>query len=222
MATQSALTFSRGGLYNAVGAGIVALLFMMRDAGSRLKVLGVAAVVVLVANFVILPRLDSFTEGALMTRFQNTKATGRMEIIISDLQIWKNNIVLGVGLGQSKHLRGDLFRSAIAHTEFSRLLSEQGVFGLLIIILLLKMALQNVIRARTHQSRAIMAALVVWTFLYMLNAAMRTVAPAFIFGLTFITVLSGNKALVTQLRARYLIKLASVLKTRKLARAASL
>lgn len=200
LAAQSALTFSRGGLYNAAGAAILASLYLMRDARVRLKVLAVIVLALLVGNFIILPRLNAFTGGALLARFQDTQATGRLPLIISDLEIWKDNFIFGVGLGQSKHLRGDLFRSSIGHTEFSRLLSEQGIFGFLMIILLLKMAFQNLVRARTPRGKALVAALLVWSFLFMMNAAMRLAAPSLIMGVTFGTILPGDKDTLARLK----------------------
>lgn len=200
LAAQSALTFSRGGLYNAAGAAILASFYLVRDARKRLKLLGVISLVMLIGYFLILPRLNAFTGGALATRFQDTDPTGRIPLIISDLGIWKDNFFLGVGLGQSRDLRGVLFRSASAHTEFSRMLSEQGVFGLLMIILLLRMAVQNLARARTPAGKALVAALLGWSFLFMFNAAMRLAAPAFLIGLSFATILAVDKDVLAKLR----------------------
>jgi hypothetical protein len=200
LAAQSALTFSRGGLYNAVGAALLASLYLVRDARYRWRLLLVMVVVILVGNFIILPRLDAFSGGALLARFQDTRSTGRIPIIISDLKIWKDNLFFGVGLGQSTDLHADLFRSSLAHTEFSRLLSEHGIFGLFIVIILIKMAVQNLTRAQTLKDKALVAALLGWSFLFMMNAAMRLAAPSLLIGITFNKIFSGERDLVLQLK----------------------
>lgn len=191
LAVQSALTFSRGGLYNAVGSILIGSLFLMRDATSRIKLILVFAAIFVVTSYVILPRLEDFTGGALSNRFSNTDASGRSEIVMADLDIWKENPLLGIGPGMAKGARGLYYSRAgtnSAHTEFTRLLSEHGSLGLCAFLILLVMGIKNLRRARTNKGRAVVASMLGWSFLYMLNAAMRLVAPAFIFGIIFTTI----------------------------------
>jgi hypothetical protein len=183
LAAQSAMTFSRGGLYNAAAGAIVGFLFLITDARSRLKLLLVAALLFVVAHYVLLPKLDTFTSGTLSERFQDTDPTGRDSLVQSDLRIWADHPVLGVGPGQAKQHRQ--LHGVAAHTEFSRLLAEHGSAGLAALVLLLFTAVRNVRRPPGQREKAIVAALLGWSFLYMVNAAMRLVAPSFAFGLTF-------------------------------------
>ncbi|MCP9496446.1 MAG: O-antigen ligase family protein [Pyrinomonadaceae bacterium MAG19_C2-C3] len=187
-AGQSALTFSRGGLYNAIGAAGVAFFFLMGDAKARAKFLVVSVLLIIVGNFLLLPYLDSYTGGALEARFQNVEPTGRMEILAADLSIWEDNPILGVGPGQAMDLRVDIMLAA--HTEFSRLFAEHGIFGFIALLLLFVTGWLNLQHAQTPLAKAITAAMICWGFLYMLNAAMRLVAPSFIFGLSFATFLT--------------------------------
>lgn len=189
LAVQSALTFSRGGLYNAVGAALLASWYLLRDARSRAKFILVIGVLFIVANFILLPYLDTFTGGAFSTRFQNTNLTKRDVLILGDLKIWDEHPVLGIGVGQADIYREQFFRRSAAHTEFTRLLAEHGIFGLGSIALLLIAGAQNLRRGRTAKEKAIIASLIGWSFLFMLDKAMRLVAPSFIFGLTFATFL---------------------------------
>ena len=191
LASQSALTFSRGGLYMAAGSATVASLFLMRDARSRVKVLLVAGLCFVVAKYVVLPRLDAFTGGSLIERFQDTGLTKRGDIARADIETWKSHLLFGVGPGLSKNYR-DMLVSASGrqytlhtHTEYTRLLAEHGLFGLVALILMLSAAYRAVRQARSRKGKAFSASLLVWSLLFMLVYAMRLATPSFIFGLAF-------------------------------------
>jgi hypothetical protein len=182
---QSSLTFSRGGLYNAGGAMVLAALFLLRNARARVTLISFVILLSVVTYFFILPHLDAVTGGALSERFQDTNLTGRDVLIQADLGIWMKNLVWGVGPGRSALMHLALFRDSASHTEFSRMLAEHGTLGLVSIFLLIAMALRNVNRARGATNKAVAASLAGWGFLFMLNVAMRTVAPSFLIGITF-------------------------------------
>jgi O-antigen ligase len=196
MAAQSALTFSRTGLYNAGISAVAATFYLARDGRTRLKILGVIVVGFFCANYLLLPKLDEFTSGTLLTRFRNTSLTGRDTIIKADLQIWSDNPVFGVGPGHATTLRAESYRESSAHTEFSRLVAEHGVFGFLAFLLLIFMGLQNLRRESTLHNKAVMVALTCWSFGFMMVTAMRLVAPAVLLGLGAVTLLfDRNQAL---------------------------
>ncbi len=180
---QSALTFSRGGLYAAGTAAILASLYLIRDRRLRAQFALGAVAVFVVVNFLVLPQLDQFTTGALSKRFSDTRMSGRDRIIIDDLEVFNEHMLFGVGPGQAKLFRQG-HNKAAAHTEFSRLLAEHGVFGLAALLLMLGLAWRHFRRAQTPPAKAIVVALTVWSFLSMASVAMRTVAPAFLFGLS--------------------------------------
>ena len=183
-AIQCALTFSRGGLYSATGAAMAALLYLMKDRRSRVKVILISAILIGVANYIVLPRLDNLTGGALSTRLRTTDPTGRDRIAFEELEIWKENPVLGVGPGQARALT-----RAAAHTEFTRLVAEHGSLGFIALLLVITMGLRNLKGARTAKNKALVVAMMGWSFLFMVNAGMRLAAPSFAFGLGFATLL---------------------------------
>jgi hypothetical protein len=182
LAVHSALTFSRGGLYNAVAAALLAALYFMKDAGTRARLLVLVPVLLLIVNYTVLPQLDSFTQGALSNRFKSVDTTNRNDIALAQLEVWRDNPLIGVGPGLSRD-----YADALAHTELTRLLAEHGVLGLGALILLLVASLQNLRRARTSRGKAVVAATIGWTFAFMLNSGMRLMAPSFMFGLSFLT-----------------------------------
>jgi O-antigen ligase len=189
MAAQSAMTFSRTGLYNAGVSAIAATFYLVRETRARMKLLGLIACIFLIANYLLLPRLEAFTSGTLLKRFQSTSLTGRDAIIRADLQVWSENPIFGVGPGGAIPYRAVFHRESAAHTEFTRLVAEHGVFGFVAVLLLLAVALRNLLRARTAQAKAMTVAMTCWSFGFMLVTAMRMVAPAVLFGFASIILL---------------------------------
>jgi O-antigen ligase len=181
LAIHSALTFSRGGLYNAVAAALLGGLYFMRDAGTRARLLVLVPGVLLIVNYTVIPQLDAFTQGALSTRFKSVDTTNRNDIALAQLEVWRDHPLLGVGPGLSRY-----YADAVAHTELTRLPAEHGVFGLAALILLLIAGLRNLRRARTPRAKAVVASTIGWSFAFMLNAGMRLMAPSFLFGLSFL------------------------------------
>jgi O-antigen ligase len=184
-ATFSALTFSRGGLLTAATSGVMCSIFLLKNTRARLRFVLAGAVLLAGAYYVIVPRLDAFTNGAIISRFGNADLTGRDRIAMTDLRVWWDNPIFGVGPGMTSNYYESSVGLAPAHTEFSRMLSDHGLLGLVSIMLLTFMAIDNVKRARNLQHRAVVIGLLIWTLLFMMSSAMRLLAPAFVFGLTF-------------------------------------
>jgi len=185
-ATQSALTFSRTGIYLAGGAIVLAAFYLWRDRQMRFKLGLLFACSILLATLFVIPFLNNFTEGVLSERFKDTDPTGRDLILKADLYTFLHHPVFGVGIGMAATYRRLFFSRAIeAHTEFSRLLAEHGVFGLVALVLLLWMAWTALRQAQTPGAKAIVATAIGWSFLFMATSGMRLVAPSFLFGLAF-------------------------------------
>ena len=122
LGTQAVLTFSRGGIYNAVGASLIAVYFLLRDRRSRPRVIAAMVLILVVTVFVVVPRLEEFTGGAMSTRFKDINVANRDTLMRSDLELWQMNPVFGVGLGMAAVAR------QMPHTELTRLLAEHGLF----------------------------------------------------------------------------------------------
>ncbi len=184
-AAQSAMTFSRSGLYMASLAVVGASLCLLGDRAGRRLVIG-STLAIALAFGVIAPRLISFTGGALEARFQETNTTGRADLMQDDLQIWFQRPVLGVGVGQASSNR--LIRNAgLTHNEWTRLLAEHGVFGLASMLVLLGMMVGNVPRSRGALDKAVVTGLLIWGAAFLAVNEMRIVAPSFLIGLACAT-----------------------------------
>jgi hypothetical protein len=191
LAAQCALTFSRGGMLGASLSAAIALVFLVLDADARRKLVLVVPLLVVIGYFVIWPALVNFTGGNLAVRYGETGLTHRDELGSEDLDLWMRNPVLGVGPGMSPrhHLNG-----VAAHTEFTRLLAEHGFFGAVTLGLLVGLGVRNIYRAPTPHAKALVASAFAWSLLFMVNSAMRTVAPSFMYGLSCCVFAYGTTA----------------------------
>jgi O-antigen ligase len=183
LTVQSALTFSRGGMFSFAGAAAIGLLFVVKDARVR-GGLVMMALLGAVTYYVVLPRLDTWTGGTLVSRFSDLDLTGRDELVRADLEIWKENPTFGVGPGQADAQRQRFLKYAPSHTEFSRMIAEHGLFGIASLIVLATMFVGNVRRTKSAAARMIVVSLIAWAVLFTLHAGMRLVAPAFAIGLS--------------------------------------
>lgn len=192
---QSLLTFSRGGMFATGFAVAAVVLAQTRSRQGRRRAAVVIAVVFALGYFVVIPRINSFTQGAFEDRFTNTE-TGRTDLASSDLDVFERSPVFGVGPGMTKYqrlsyevcaLRSDACRDeASSHTEFTRMMSEHGAVGILSIVILLSLAWSAVVRA--GPSRFLTVGFIVWSIAQMFYANIRIVAVAFAFAVAFIRV----------------------------------
>jgi O-antigen ligase len=152
-------------------------------------------ILLLLFVYLIIPRLDQFTGGAITERFTDTGTTGRYEIVMKDLKLWQENFLLGVGPGRSSSLRdqqtglsGITARGsdgAATHTEYSRLLAEHGFLGLLALLLLFAMFLGNFMGAKTSLAKGLTLAFMLWALAQMSHQGMRLAAISYFFALPF-------------------------------------
>jgi O-antigen ligase len=177
---EAALTFSRGGVLNFVVAAVISLPFLIRGTGRARS--GVLAVMLsLVLLYVFLPRLNHFTGGFLSTRYSSSDVTGRDVIAKNELEVWRSHFLTGVGPGRSRSfVVGNL---EAAHTEYTRVLAEHGLFGAFSLLMLVVMAARAFLRARSAYAKGIVLALVAWSMVEMAHSATRLGAISLVFAL---------------------------------------
>ena len=83
----------------AVGGVAAAAFYLARDQRMRRRLIGAMAVILPIVFFVIWPRLESLTSGAIGERFGDVEPTGRDVLIMADLKTWAENPILGIGPG---------------------------------------------------------------------------------------------------------------------------
>ncbi len=182
---QITLTFSRGGLYTLIGAIAMGGFFFIRDQKARRSYVLIVLVSFLVFYFLLFPALEQWTSGALGARLRDTEPTGRIEIIQSDLEVFMENPVFGIGLGQSDYEHARYFRVSNAHTEYSRMLAEHGIFGLISLLILAVVLGLKFLHKNEPIAKAVIVACMTWGLLFMAHSATRLVAASFLIGLAF-------------------------------------
>jgi len=187
LATQTALTFSRSGVYMAVGSAAAAATLALRSARMRGTLLVTLGSLFLIGELVVLPQLDEFTGGKFSERFSDPDLSERDRIMDADLKIWMSSPVFGVGPGSAPALRAEYFKECAAHTEVTRLVAEHGLLGVAALGMLLASGWESVRRTRSIRSKAFVTSMIVFAILYMLSNATRLTLPAFTFGLAFAT-----------------------------------
>jgi hypothetical protein len=189
LAGQSVLTFSRGGMYSAVGALMVVMFFQFDSFLEGIKRILPMLLIGVLFVWVVFPLLNNFTGGKLLERFEETSTTNRLDIIGSDLDIFEEYPIFGVGVGISDSYRARFldYKSA-SHTEFSRMISEHGGIGIIALLSLFLMPLYNLKRQKLALGRALASGVSAWSILFMANAGMRLAAPAFMLALAFLTI----------------------------------
>lgn len=189
---QGLLSFSRGGVLGFFGAGIVfSIIYLFRSGRFRtLGYLGLGLVLVAIGFLYV----NKLTGNQLLSRYKgetygvkvggkendlNNLTTNRFEIFMSDIDLWRSEILFGIGIGNSRFARA-FDNGNVAHTELSRLLAEQGIFGLLFFIQWLWLGGYGYMKNRTTYGKALVAAFFFLALFSSFHAAIRTfVSPLF-------------------------------------------
>lgn len=182
---QSAMTFSRTGVYIGLAAAIASSLFLMRSGRARLGLVVGGIVFFALTYNVVFPRLETFTDGAFSARYTEASTTNRYEIFMSELETFVEH-PLGVGVGMAREYR-QAFSDFASHSEISRLLAEHGIFGLGALVLLIVGMFRNWRSKLSVLEQAVTVAFMVWFTGFILASGMRLSAPAVVLGLTFMT-----------------------------------
>lgn len=121
--------------------------------------------------------------------------TGRDDIMQGDLAAFLEYPLLGVGYGMSTSWHLAFFGSAAAaHTEFARLLSENGSLGLLfMLILFVALPLKYFFGVASKLSRYFMLAFFLISMMTMFHGAMRLSLGGIVYGAAFMVLTESKK-----------------------------
>ena len=194
---RSLFTFSRGGNFAAILAFVCFFFFYssshhIKDKSSKSLV---TLLLVGVMGFGIVLSIDSVTEGMFSNRFTGRDSsgekreditTGRNDILMLEYELFKDH-PLGVGVGGSRYYRLSQFDDDHAsHNEFGRLLSEHGIFGLAVILIMLISPLSFSRKLPDAENKAFCLMFYVLCVASMMHSGCRTAIPEFLYGLSFI------------------------------------
>lgn len=190
------VTFSRGGVFTAIAMIGVFILVLYWFANTKAKNL---ILVLSVSSIFIAGGVWSYsviqTGGMIENRYANKDALGREkadklggreEIAGTELKMFMENPIWGIGVGKNKEYREEMTGIvAASHNEITRLLAEHGVFGIIAFIILLFTPLILYFNNREH---IFLLSFFVFWLLTINHAAMRIAAPAFIYALSLLKV----------------------------------
>lgn len=201
MSYRAIITFSRGGVLTAVACAVIFLGIFLLRSNARQKAILLPKIVIIATVIFCTWFISSIaTMGLIENRYANEDAagrekgdvgTGRVALFSEELNAFRESPITGLGIGKAKEYRmeetGNL---AATHNEVSRLLSEHGVLGLLALLILL---LTPLFFRMQHKANVYLFSFLVFWFLTINHSSMRIAAPAFIYGLSLITIINATK-----------------------------
>ncbi|MDQ3392593.1 MAG: O-antigen ligase family protein [Bacteroidota bacterium] len=198
------LTFSRGGVVAAVMGLGIALFFILKQRKDKklIQQVFIGSFVVIIAGFGVWSYTNELTGGALSIRYQGRSmndpnkvslTTGRIDIMETELEAFYAYPILGTGVGMGRiyrinHGGADL----VAHTEYTRLIGEHGIYGIIALLIMLFTPLSHFFKL-SNDNKYFFASFIVIALFTMFHGAMRLAMPGFMYGISFIYILSRNK-----------------------------
>lgn len=180
------LTFSRGGITTGLVVifCVILTLYVNKNLNTFLKK---KIAVTFFLLFVVFILTFIQTDGKVFNRYIGTfkKETigkgGRFKQLKYDLTFFKENPVFGIGVGKAKELRKIKYATNVSsHTEISRLLSEHGILGVALLVILLFFPLK--LYFDDLNNIYIFPFFMFW-LLSINHSATRTIAPSFIYAI---------------------------------------
>ncbi len=190
------LTFSRGGVITGVVMIFLCLfsMYLISNVKGKLKI-NLILILSFLAGILIFAFSSIQTGGMINKRYagQNAKGvekesnlSGREVLIESELGMFLDNPITGVGVGVNKQFREELTGiEAASHNEISRMLAEHGVLGVLNLLILL---ITPLLFFLNNKNNIFLLSFYFFWLLTINHAAMRIAAPAFIYALSLLKV----------------------------------
>lgn len=210
LAFRGLLTFSRGGMAVplVILSGII-VFFMVNDRQFRRQFGHIFLITGLVVGFGygLFTYVNQVTGSALYNRYAGISygqkvgvekyTSGRLEILRIDTDIFMDNPLLGIGPGAGTDLRPEYgyHERVAAHVEFSRLLAEHGLLGLISLGILLLGPIKEFFCRRGLHQRFLLIAGVLFCLGFMAHSATRIALPMFLYGLGFALVYNSALSL---------------------------
>ena len=194
------ITFSRGGMITGLIMiiSLVVFLYYKANGNGRLK-LNVILLLIVGAIFLVWTYSSVQTNGLIDKRYANQDAagrkkqsnfTGREEVAQSELNMFLDNPIFGVGVGKGSEVREEKTGNKVAsHDEITRMIAEHGTFGIIGLLILFFTPL--ILYLENKFNLYLLCFFVFW-LLTINHAAMRIAAPAFVYSLALLNVNFGK------------------------------
>lgn len=200
-------TMSRGGVIAALIAILVFLFYYFR--GSNMKkqneliaIFGLFCISLIMTWMVSINQTDGlvnlrYTNRDHLGREKESLTTGRGELFEGELEGFVESPFFGIGSSRAKDERIEIDGQGVtSHSEFSRTLAEHGIFGVIILLILIFRPFE--VRTNNKHNYYFYAFLAFW-FLTINHMSMRLAMPAFIYALALLNV-TNEKRLIHRKR----------------------
>lgn len=191
---RAVVTFSRGGVLAAIIMILAFAVIVYSRARPHLKNKLIGSTILFMTSLIITWIISSTTTmGLIDKRYANQDSlgrekedltTGRVELVMNELEGFIENPFIGIGASNTKYRR-DNGEMIVSHNEISRTLSEHGFLGIIVLLILFFTPLAY--RARNKKNIFFYAFLAFW-FLTINHSAMRLAGPAFFYALALINI----------------------------------
>ncbi|EIA10400.1 O-antigen ligase family protein [Flavobacterium frigoris] len=199
------VTFSRGGMITGFLMIVLLLLFLYFKMNYRGKVKLNYVIVIIGLTMMAIWGYASFQTGGLINkryanqdaagRAKESRFTGREDVAKTEINMFLENPVFGVGVAKGLEIRESETGILIAsHDEITRMLAEHGSFGILGLMILFFTPL---ILYLENSFNMYLLCFVAFWFLTINHAAMRTAVPAFVYSLSLLNVQLGTNRKVS-------------------------
>ncbi|MFD2823344.1 O-antigen ligase family protein [Lacinutrix iliipiscaria] len=190
------VTFSRGGMLTAIITILAFVVFYYGKVSLKKKneiiMISILFAFALMATWVI---SSNQTDGYIDLRYANKDhlgrdkkdiTTGRGELFKDELEGFITHPFFGIGSSRAKDQRIETEGEVVtSHNEVSRTLAEHGMFGVIILVILLFKPFD--LRSKNKRNYYFYAFLAFW-FATINHSSMRIAAPAFVYGLALLNV----------------------------------
>lgn len=193
---RAVVTLSRGGVITAILCIAIFLIMYFFQAKPKVRNQVIGAFVLFLGGVAMAWVISSNqSSGMVDKRYANQNAagvekeditTGRKQLFMEEIEGFITNPFFGIGSSRAKDQRIEEDGQGVtSHNELSRTLAEHGIFGIMMLLILLFKPLD--IRAKNKQNYYFYALLAFW-FATINHSSMRIAAPAFIYGLALLNV----------------------------------
>jgi len=196
IAFRAITTMSRGGVIAAIMAILIFVFYYYRQSRSKkrnelIAIFGLFCVSLVMTWFISINQ----TDGLVNLRYENkdhlgreksSLSTGRAELFEHELEGFMRSPFFGIGSSRAKDQRiEEEGQGVTSHSEVSRTLAEHGMFGVIILLILIFKPLD--LRSRNKGNYYFYTFLAFW-FLTINHMSMRIAMPAFIYALALLNV----------------------------------
>jgi len=203
IAYRAVVTFSRGGVIAALIAIFVFLFYFYIKVTAKKKNEIIGIFVLFCLSLAVTWVISSQqSDGLIDLRYENKDhlgrekedlTTGRGELFEHEISGFISSPFFGIGSSRAKDERIEIDGQGVtSHSEVSRTLAEHGIFGVVILIILIFKPFD--IRTRNRENYYFYAFMALW-FITINHMSMRIAMPAFIYALALINVKNEKTSL---------------------------